>query len=984
MAELRVALDDAMSGHGRMITLSGEAGIGKTRLAQEVASYAESQNIRVLWGRCYEGEGAPPYWPWTLAIRSHVREQDSDALRSELGAGASDISEIVPDVRELLSDIQPHTALEDSEQARFRLFDSISTFLNNVASNSGGLVLILDNLHAADTSSLLLLEFLVQEFQNSRLLILGTYRDTDVSRQHPLSETLAELTRLPDPQSYRRVGLSGLNLGDVSQFIEAVANISVPLGIVAAIHAQTEGNPLFIIEVVRWLAQEGELSRYSSGDSDEIGDSPRTLAVSIPDGIREVIGKRLNRLSEPCGQTLAVASVIGREFSLPELVLLIDHMSEERLFDALEEAVAARVIDELSQSVDRYEFTHALIRETLSDELTGGRRARLHRRIGEAMEQLYAANLEAHLAQLSHHFFESHQVGAADEAVKYSTRAAQRQMALAAYEEATRRYEMALQALKFKEPDETNQRCDLLVGLGEAQNKAGQHLRARETFQIAASAAKRLGYFESLTDAVLGLEEVNWRPGLSDPNTVSLLAEVLTGLGEGNSVLKARVLAAQARALYLSGSVEMADAKGQQAVAMARELEDLPTLIRTLTVAAYARRSPKDLNSRLSAHREAMRLAEDSGDVEMQMAVIANLVIDLMEAGDIDEFMRQMSIFESLAEKIRQPFYTYIAKALRTTMSISSGRFDEAEQLTQQALAIGQRLRGQDATGVFGVHMFTLQRMRGRLNEIAPAVKMFVQDQSASAAWRPGLALIYAELGLEDEARAEFEHLATDDFAGIPTDGLWILCMAYLSEVCAFLNDPHRAAVLYEMTLPYHAQNIGMAGGVAYCGAVSRYLGMLAATMTRWEEAERHFEYALEMDANTGSWAWLAQTRYEYARMLLARNGPDDREKAQALLDDALTAAAEFGMRSTEEKALALKQQSGPERQAAAPTPFGLTAREVEVLGLIAEGKSNQQIADELFISIRTVINHVTNILNKTTASNRTEAAMLAARHGLV
>ncbi len=395
MGELKAALEDALSGRGRLVMLVGEPGIGKTRIASELATYAGLRRAQVLWGRCYEGGGAPPYWPWVQAIRSYVRERDAEELKSEMGSGAADIAEIVSDIHDRLPDIKPPPALEP-EQARFRLFDSIATFLKS-AGRGKPLVLILDDLHWADKASLLLLEFVARELAGSRLLVIGTYRDVEVSRQHPLSKTLAELTR---GDLYQRVLLRGLSQEDVGRFIEIVAGISPPRSLVESVHGQTEGNPLFVTEVVRLLVQEGELTKERAGDSG-------SWSVRIPEGVREVIGRRLDRLSERCNQTLTIASVIGREFTLEQLDRLIEDLSRERVLEVLEEALSARVIEELPREVGRYQFTHALIQETLAGELSTTRRVQLHARIAEALEELYGSDAESRAAELVHHFAEA-------------------------------------------------------------------------------------------------------------------------------------------------------------------------------------------------------------------------------------------------------------------------------------------------------------------------------------------------------------------------------------------------------------------------------------------------------------------------------------------------------------------------------------------------------------------------------------------------
>ncbi len=251
MAELTAALDDALAGRGRMVMLAGEPGIGKTRTAQELASHAERLGAQVWWGRCYEGEGAPPYWPWVQPIRSYVHQKDADQLRSEMGSGAADIGEIVPEVRERLPDLQPSPALVP-EEARFRLFDSITTFLKN-ASQKQPLILVLDDLHWADASSLLLLEFLAREIGGCHILLVGTYRDVEVSRRHPLSRALGSLMR---EHPFQRMQLRGLTQQDAGRFIQAAAGVTPPAALVEEVHRRTEGNPLFLGEVVGLLTPE--------------------------------------------------------------------------------------------------------------------------------------------------------------------------------------------------------------------------------------------------------------------------------------------------------------------------------------------------------------------------------------------------------------------------------------------------------------------------------------------------------------------------------------------------------------------------------------------------------------------------------------------------------------------------------------------------------------------------------------------------------
>ena len=386
LGELKAALEEALSGRGRMIMLVGEPGIGKTRTSQELAAYAEQRGAQVLLGRCHEQAGMPPYWPWVQPIRTCIQRKTPETLQHEMGAGAADLAEIIPEVHGKLLDLQPPPQLEP-EQARFRLFDSITTFLKASAAHQP-LVLVLDNLHWADQPSLLLLEFLAQELADSRLLVVGTYRDVELSRRHPLAETLGELTK---ERLFQRILLRGLSEEDVRRFVEATAGLTPSQSLVDAVYAQTEGNPLFVTEVVRLLVQEGDLT-----PEDPLAELPSTLR--IPEGVREAIGRRLNRLTDRCNETLTIAAVIGREFELRQLQPLIEDISEDRVLEVLDEALSARVIDELPQAVGRYQFTHALVRDTLADELSLTRRVRLHARIARTLEALYgdARDLSGH------------------------------------------------------------------------------------------------------------------------------------------------------------------------------------------------------------------------------------------------------------------------------------------------------------------------------------------------------------------------------------------------------------------------------------------------------------------------------------------------------------------------------------------------------------------------------------------------------------
>ncbi|MEE8466379.1 MAG: AAA family ATPase, partial [Dehalococcoidia bacterium] len=526
MGELKAALEDALSGRGRLLTLVGEPGIGKTRTALELATYAGLRQAQVLWGRCYEGEGAPPYWPWVQAIRSYVRDVDPEQLRSEMGAGAADIAEVVSDVREQLPGLDAPPQLEP-EQARFRLFDSITAFLKN-AGQRKPLVLVLDDLHWADHPSLLLLEFVARELGNARVLVIGAYRDMELSRQHPLSRTLGELTR---ERLFQRVLLRGLDQGDVGRFIELVSGIDPPPGLTEAVHRQTEGNPLFVTEVVRLLVQEGELTQDSSTAAGR-AEERDSWSVRIPEGVREVIGRRLDRLSEQCNETLTIASVIGREFTLENLGSLIEDLTGDRLLEVLEEALSARVIEELPRAVGRYQFTHALIQETLAGELSTTRVVRLHARIAESLEESYGEEADGHAAELAYHFAEAEAVVGSEKLVYYSLLAGERALAAYAHEDALTHFEKGLAArgidLSGNEAAPDEEAAALLFGLARAQQATLQRPELGDAFATMSRAYEYYAEAGNIPLAVAAAEFPIGAPGLLIPGVAELTVRALT------------------------------------------------------------------------------------------------------------------------------------------------------------------------------------------------------------------------------------------------------------------------------------------------------------------------------------------------------------------------------------------------------------------------------------------------------------------------
>jgi len=637
MGDLKACLEDALSGRGRMVMLVGEPGIGKTRTAHELATYAGLRGAQVLWGRSYEEQGVPPYWPWVQAIRSYVRERDPEQLRSEMGSGAADIAEVVSDVRERLPDLQPAPQLEP-EQARFRLFDSITAFLRT-ASQRQPLVLVLDDLHWADQPSLLLLQFVARELGGARLLIIGTYRDMELSRQHPLSEVLGELTR---ERLFQRVLLRGLTQDDVGRFIEMTSGNSPSRGLVEAVHTQTEGNPLFVTEVVRLLVQEGALTSDPSpsgrGETEGRGEGD-SWTIRIPEGVREVIGRRLNRLSQRCNEALTVASIVGREFTLAHLRPLVEEVTEDRLFEVLEEALAARVIEELPQSVGRYQFTHALIQETLAEELSITRRVRLHARIAQALEELYCDETDAHAAELAHHFGQAQTLTGPEKVAHYSLLAGERALASHAYEDALTHFEKGLVArditLSGTEAASDEEAAALLFGLARAQSATVERHQFGEAF---ATLSRAFEYYTETGNVALAVAAAEFQissAGARIPGVSQLISRALT-LVPADSHEAGRLLSRYGGILGAGADYEGAQRALGRAMSIAKREGDVPLEAQTLTYAAGVSGRHLHWQDSVDNGLRAIELATGDENPYSEMLSRYWTALSLLFMGDLD------------------------------------------------------------------------------------------------------------------------------------------------------------------------------------------------------------------------------------------------------------------------------------------------------------------------------------------------------------
>ena len=867
--------------------------MGKSWLADELATRAEARGLRVLWGRCWEAGGAPAYWPWAQALRAYIRDGDKQQVRRELGAGAPDVAQMLPELHELFPGLAPAPSL-DPDGARFRLFDSTAAFLR-AASETQPLMLVLDDVHAADTPSLLLLRFLARELHESRIVLVASYRDTESRPDDPLSATVAEIRREPIA---RLVRLGGLDLPEVARCIELIGAGIPSEELAAAIHGETEGNPLFVTELARLLGEEGRLQEAASAP----------WRASIPQGMREVIAHRLRHLSSDCRRLLTEASVLGREFRLDALRAVSERSADE-LLDLLDEALAARVVGDLPSGRGGLRFSHALIRDSLYGDLARKERLRLHRRAAEALEVVYGHELEPHLAELAHHFLEAAPSGELDKAIAYARQAAEHAAGMLAYEEAARLYEMALDAVALHAPDDEAMRCELLLGLGDAQARGGDPASWKDTFAQAAKAARTLDAPEELARAALGYGgRFVWFRAGSDQRLVPLLEDAIEALPL-DSPLRARLLARLAGALRDQPAAERRASLCREAVELARALGDPATLAHALEGTYSALSLPRDTEAWLAMATELTRLGEETGDAENAFNGHQHAWGAYMVRGDMGAADSELSQMTTLAQRLRQPAQLWSLAMSQASRAMFHGRFEEAEHFIDGAIELRSRGHGalggvDDTTFYYVTHLQTwaLRREREGLADVRESIERYAAQYPTFFIFRCVLVSTYSQLALVAQAQQEIDRLGADDFAGFEVGTEWHFGACLLAEACAALGDARHAPRIYKALEPYGEYNV-MAHPEFSLGSAARYLGLAAGTMSHWKQAEAHFERALAMNAEMGTRPWLAHSQHDYAAMLLARDEPGDREQASGLVREALATYRQLGMRHWAEKA---------------------------------------------------------------------------------
>jgi hypothetical protein len=917
LGELRQGLTEARAGRGGMFLVVGEPGIGKTRLADVFCAEAHAAAAHVLWGRCWEAGGAPAYWPWFEVLRAYARTLDESMLAAQMGAGAPHLARILPVAARLASPRDLATLKQrDPEQARLALFDAVASFLASAAAERP-VVLVLDDVHVADRPSLLLLQYLVQRVRETRVLVVATCREAEADLGPAARDAIGALAR-----DGRTLTLRGLAEGEVAEMLTLAIAGEVPAAVAATVHAAADGNAFFADEIIRLLRAEGRLNIAGLSEP-----------LPVPEGVRGAVRSRLAALGDETRDLLAAGSVIGREFSVEVLAHVCD-TTLAAVAELLAPATAARIMLPPSRLPGSHRFSHVLYRQVLYDDLSPVRRAALHVRIGETLEDLPATRRQP--AEVAHHFLAALPHGDAARALTWASRAGDHAAQLLAHEEAAAQYEGALRALELAAPGEHERRCDLLLALGEARLWAGETTEARSAFQRAAKVARTARLPERLARAALGYGRIVVVVGVSDEPLIALLREALAALPQGDSALRVRLLGRLARELHFAPDSAEREALSLEGVAMARRLGDPATVASALGARHVAVWAPDTLDERLATVDEMLRLGAAAGDQRLLFDAQVWRASDLLEAGDVAGADAAMQACRALEEDAHTPAWSWQLAVYDGTRALLDGRFDDAEQLIRRAAELGERAKGAAARRYFAIQSFMLGRERGTLAEMAEVVRRSFVDLYD----RPArLAQLAAELGRAEEARAELEHAPAGALTVHRRNILELPELTCLVPPCALLADTERAAAVYARLMA-HVDRIVVRGIVGFCdGSVNRYLGVLATVLERWQDGEQHFRSALECNARLGSPPLVARTRVQYAELLLTRDAAGDRQLAAELLQPALAAARELGMHSLERRADELLAQTvGVTWVTTAGDQRGLLRREGEVWAIERAG----------------------------------------------
>jgi DNA-binding winged helix-turn-helix (wHTH) protein/tetratricopeptide (TPR) repeat protein len=871
MQQLRASLTAAVAGRLQISLLAGPPGIGKTRTATELVREARSSGVEVHLARCYGGDGATPFWPWIQVARSLLEGKDPGAFGARVGSVIGRLRWIMPELAE--SGAMEARADLNGLEARFRVFDAMGVLLGEM-SKTKALLIFVDDLHWADDSSLLLFKFLAETLPDSRLHLVGGFRDSEVKSNDALARTLGAVAEHPGTQ---RIDLAGLRRDSVARMLSVAAGREPESAFVDRVCSATGGNPFFVSELAS-LVTSGQLDITDTGK------------VPLPGRVRDALRLQVERRSKDCQDVLKLASLVGRDVELP-LLSRASSLSQMRTLELLEEAEEAGLVVAAPEKLGQYAFLHDLVREAIYRGLGSTERTRLHRKMAVALESFEGAE---RLAELAHHYSEAAPDGVADKALIYSERAAKRANELVAYEDSVAYYDLVEDA----PPD---LRCRLLLDQAEAAWGTLEPAKSvQNRMERAADAARHLGSRELFARAALG--RTGHGSGIQDyrdiavidPVDIKLLREASDLLGDEPSALKGCVLSRLALAVRYAEDVAIAEELSARAISMAESLGDSQTLAATLRYRHEVLSSPEYAQERLELARRILDLARAARHRTLEIDGLFFVARNKYELGDVLGARETADSAIALTAAMRRPgaeFRSGISRVMRLTLG---GRFEEALDCAR-SLYERDASRNLGADGTLAMQELMIHWFRGAYEEAARIAELRVQRPNVYRFTRYALASTYAALGRTEEARAIFEQAASDSFRHVPRDHALLGSIVVLADLCFEFQDVPRARSLYDLARPFDGMIAAPFIATICLGAASRALGVLAHLLGRYDDAEGHFERALATEEKVFP-PLAAHTLTRYARMLLDRRNGSDRERAHELLGKAARIASELGM----------------------------------------------------------------------------------------
>jgi len=860
LKQLGSALDDARDGRGGVWFVTGEPGIGKTRLVEALAERAAAAGSAVHWGRCWEAGGAPAYWPWIEVLRALLRGGPSGA-REALAARASVLAQLLPE----LADGRPDTgaARLGGERGRFELLDSVARGLCDAA-HEPPLLVVIEDLHVADDATVGVLELLLWQARSSRLLVVGTLRDADAR----LARGGAALVRLS--QGQRRVELARLGKAAVAEYLTQASGLEPGESARDAVYRVTEGNPLFLVEVSRLLAE-----RRGWHVAEDLG-------VAIPRSVRHAIRARFERLSPRTRSVLDVASVIGRQFRSLQLAQLSEQAFAD-LAAPLTEALDEGILTETNPA--EFRFSHVLLREVLHLDLPEGRRTALHWEAADLLRRQAAH--DPPWSEIAHHLLEAGPP-AREPAVDACSRAAERSESTLAFSDAVEWYQRALAALGQDPSADLSQRGPLLLSLAAAQFHAGDGAAGRATCMKAIALARQLDDGELFARGALAYGTL-LQFVVVDPTLIELLREAQTALPAGPGKLRALVLARLSAAEQPAPDPEGPIALGREAIAMARAEGDPDTLLRTLRDAVSAMMDLAAPAERLALNREYVRLASTLGQPREVLRGWMRQAFDLLELGDFAALDASIELIETLTRQLAHPFYAWRAQAFRSMRALLDGRFADAERYRDEAERLGQLARDPMAAMPVAFQRHMLLRCLGRDEDVLSAMpacsRAFGGSELGMLSVRVMTAEVLLRLGRRQQAAA---HLRPDDLQTL-VRYRDVSTFAALSQVALALELPAIAeAALAELDA---RPRFFASGGMSTMTAgepVSHIRATLLRTLGRHDAAESSYVTALQHARQAGALPFAAWIALEHASLIAQARPPEARELAQIALAYAL------------------------------------------------------------------------------------------------